>query len=41
MSQHEQIRPAGIIQEELIEITEELKAAQEQALAEELRWRQR
>ena len=40
MSQHEQIRPAANQQEELIEITEELKAAQEEALAEELRWRQ-
>lgn len=39
MSQHEQTQPAGI-QEELIEITEELRTAQEQALAEERQWRQ-
>ena len=39
MSREEPIHPAKI-QEELIEITEELKTAQEQALAEELRWRQ-
>jgi len=40
VSQDEQIRPAANQQEELIGITEELKAAQEEALAEELRWRQ-
>ena len=39
MSQPEQTKSAGI-QEELIEITEELKTAQEQALAEERQWRQ-
>ena len=39
MSQPEQTKPA-CIQEELIEITEELKTAQEQALAEERQWRQ-
>ncbi|MBA7570934.1 hypothetical protein ES708_12690 [subsurface metagenome] len=38
-SQHKQTQPART-QEELIEITEELKTAQEQALAEERRLRQ-
>ena len=39
MSQHKQTQPSTT-QEELIEITEELKTAQEQALAEERQWRQ-
>ena len=39
MAEHEPIQPSSK-QEELIEITEELKAAQERALAEERRWRE-
>ena len=39
MAEHELIQPSSK-QEELIEITEELKAAQERALAEERRWRE-
>jgi len=40
LSQHDQSQPAAKQQEELIEITEELRNAQEQSLAQELRWRQ-